>query len=60
MSGLIDSRRPDRVPGAFLAVRGRSGQYGDTDTESRVPRGRDDAGGRLRRPGGGAGQGRER
>ena len=50
MSDLTDSRRSDRVPGAFLVVRGRSGQYGATDTESRVPRGAR----------GGAGQGRER
>jgi 1-deoxy-D-xylulose-5-phosphate reductoisomerase len=49
-----------RVPGAPLAVPGRSGQYGNTDAESRVPRAvRGGAGGRLRRPGGVAGQGRE-
>jgi hypothetical protein len=48
-----------RVPGAFLAVPGRRGQYGHTAPESPVPPGtRGDAEGRLRRPGGDAGQGR--
>jgi VanZ family protein len=44
-----------RLSGASMAVRGRRGQYGSTDSESRVPpAARGGAGGRLRRPGGDA------
>src|SRR5262245_54185960 len=48
-----------RVPRASLAVHGRRGQYLNTAPEGRVPRAASGGGGgRLRRPGADAGEGR--
>jgi hypothetical protein len=55
----LESAAASRVPRASLAVPGRREQYGNTGPESRVPRAASGAGGgRLRRPGAGAGEGR--
>jgi hypothetical protein len=59
MKGFESALRRMRVPRAPLAVHGRRAQYSNTGPESRVPRAAPGAGGgRLRRPGASAGEGR--